>query len=63
MHAVTRAQVEAIVGRWRARFGGGMLPFDEAYREARRRGRVIAEAQRDGVEAVLRDVLDRESDE
>lgn len=41
------------VEAWKRRFGGGMLPFDEAYWRVRKSGATIAEAQQAGVYAVL----------
>lgn len=38
---------------WSRRFGGGMIPFDNAYEGSRRSGHTIAECQRVGVNALL----------
>ena len=44
---------------WGKQFGGGMIPFDDAYWEARDSGATIAEAQRVGVGAVLDEFVAR----
>jgi hypothetical protein len=43
--------------QWRNQFGGGMIPFDKAYWDAKSAGHTGAEAQALGVEAVLRNIL------
>lgn len=45
--------LDEIREEWRGRFGGGMVPFDDAYWQAKREGRTTAEAQMAGVYAVL----------
>lgn len=48
-----RDAIEAARAAWDKQFGGGMIPFDDAYHAALREGSTIAEAQRAGVAAVL----------
>lgn len=49
---------QEILKQWKLEFAGGMLPFDNAYWAAKRRGATDAEANRMGVEAILRAALD-----
>jgi hypothetical protein len=51
--AERRAVAEALRGWGEGRFGGGLVPFDSAYREALRAGATIAEAQAAGVRTLL----------
>lgn len=45
--------VRAERDKLRATFGGGLVPFDNAYVDAIRRGRPLIEAQQIGVDATL----------
>jgi hypothetical protein len=45
------------IARWRAGFGGGMVPFDTAYFAARREGKSEADASQLGVAALLEAIV------
>jgi hypothetical protein len=52
------SELREFVARWKESFGGGMIPFDDVYFPARDRGDTPAEAQRQGVHALLDALVD-----